>query len=105
MQEGTKAHENGERYALAAARNAGAVERRGQPAKSTPHPLKARLFYSFWTAGQGDTNLPPTLSKRTSGHPSAKSYCFERPKHMIEQRTRYKTDSTFCYARRRRFNG
>ena len=39
MQESTKAQENGERYALTTARNAAAaVERRGQPVKSTPHP-------------------------------------------------------------------
>jgi len=39
MEESTKAQENGERYALMTARNAAAaVERRGQPVKSTPHP-------------------------------------------------------------------
>ncbi len=39
LQESTKARENGERYALTTARNAAAaVERRGQPVKSTPHP-------------------------------------------------------------------
>lgn len=39
LQESTKAQENGEKYALMTARNAAAaVERRGQPVKSTPHP-------------------------------------------------------------------
>ena len=39
MEESTKAQENGEVYALTTARNAAAaVERRGQPVKSTPHP-------------------------------------------------------------------
>jgi hypothetical protein len=39
MHESTKAQENGERYALTTARNAAAaVERRGQPVKSTPRP-------------------------------------------------------------------
>jgi hypothetical protein len=39
MEESTKAQENGEKYTLTTARNAAAaVERRGQPIKSTPHP-------------------------------------------------------------------
>jgi hypothetical protein len=39
MQESTKAQENGEKYAFTTARNAAAaVECRGQPVKSTPHP-------------------------------------------------------------------
>jgi hypothetical protein len=39
MQESTKAQKNGEKYALTTSRNAAAaVERRGQSAKSVPHP-------------------------------------------------------------------
>jgi len=43
-EQSSKASENGERYALTTARNAAAVERRGHPVKSAPHPYKPESF-------------------------------------------------------------